>query len=1640
MSLSSSPPVDAASGGGGAFHSPAYSLSIDSQRLSSRSHPSTYDNHMEAPPSPLEQRLQVDELAQPAPQHEEDGASESSLSSSLQLSRSGSAEEQPLPPLSPSPFPSASSLRDGEAVEDGGAGRASTAFTPSNSSSSVHLHPLSLSISIDAIAPRFHTTATLPPTSDIADPFPPPSTKHKPTFFPSTRPLPSTSPTPSHFEFSTSGDSTRSSAPLPRPPSSCAPSSLSPFVIDSSLSSARPAYAHVVRSGVKKQPVPPSSPPPPSTPRRWRWLLIAGCALLVAAVLALVLSLALTLRGGHSSSSAAPPSLLPVYPAGLLAQMQSAGVQPPSMWLSAPYAALTLGISSGGSLPRWPALSAAAPSAVAASADSAPMLMPAALQGKAAVQFNASQSMTVGGGMPSGGNGFSIILLLSMQPPLGAAQQSMQLLTSASSAWSFELRQSSSGALQATSGGAGGVWATSAELAPAWSAAFLLTLVYSPLTSQLQLFQNGSEVAVAAAHGDVQAEDLVLGGSADAASAAFQGQMSELLMFNYTLDSSNRTWVEQQLAGVYGLPFRVDPSTLEPPTALSSSSSSSSTSPPAPSSQLPTSGTISAPTSSTPSSFSSSSSSSASPSTARPGMSPSQPASSPSSSALPSLLSLSSSSPPSSSLSTPFSPSSSPLSSSPSSSTPASSSPSPSPSSPSPSSIGSAFSTSFASSISSPLATGSAPLSGHPTAGDFALTSSLFSSPSSSLFSSPISSSPLSSSILSSSPSSSVLSSSALSSSVSSSPVSSSIPSSSVFSSSLLSSSPLSSSPASSSLVSSSLFSSSPPSSSLSSSPRSSSVYSSSLFSSSPPSSSLSSSPVSSSPASSSLSSSTFSSSVFSSSAVSSSPLSSSAVSSSPFSSSLSSSVASSSLVSSSPAPSTAAPPINNAFGQLNTSVDYCLNYGTNDSTLCLLELLSTPGYLQVPVPNFTYYVALHVTFYVQPLVVGPGTYFDGQNCTFVNIAPTPYIYSDQVGWIEDPLGYKGRNYQWFSFMMNVASNTVVYNVTLVSPIPSQALNVMNNNSNIRLAYMTITNIPGLFVNTTDSLQFSIKRNGINIADYAHDIEIDHCYLYNVGYGIIIDASYVYNVDIHDNVIANVSADGVCINTPAFGYEIGQITVGSLNETTPYYYVPYQATNISVHDNSISWTGWSHYGTVYSNSDDESFGFGISVAGGWNVSIERNYLYSTTWQAVHVEAHSHYLTISSNVIDTVGGTGWWGGYINGVWYSQSYWVEIANNTFRNIPDSAVRIEPTATNWCVANTGGTNVPPCVPYPGQEWHLRWVWITSNTFESWGTALGCHEFAVYVGGAAVQEVQTFLSNNTYNPVYANLNGSCNQNGYVFCNCAYNVSVNELSPPLTGCTGNVFTDDYCRLAPQQPTTTTSSSLIAWWSSLSVQSPQQYVPPTPFNAAQWDLTQFGVQTWVDSTGSSYTATTPPSAAALPPTFTHSAPGQPGLLFTANSLLQAPSLWPTLSDYTLSVVLWPSSASASGVIVGSSTHSLSLLNGSYYLVHGGVAASSPALAQADVTVPIVLTVSYAQSSRVVSYYVDGQASGSGMLSVDNGDAVLQLGGGWSGLLFDVQLFAGALDAADVYSYAFTSFNQLYCRLFVDINNDVCPQT
>ena len=118
------------------------------------------------------------------------------------------------------------------------------------------------------------------------------------------------------------------------------------------------------------------------------------------------------------------------------------------------------------------------------------------------------------------------------------------------------------------------------------------------------------------------------------------------------------------------------------------------------------------------------------------------------------------------------------------------------------------------------------------------------------------------------------------------------------------------------------------------------------------------------------------------------------------------------------------------------TDVDYCLGYGLDDSTECLYTLLATPGYLKVPIPNFVYYVKLHyAVLYQVPLTVGPGTVFDGNNCTFYGNSDTPYYYDPVIGWYETSVHNGGANYG----QLTLSPSLLLHTLPLCDPVLTAA-------------------------------------------------------------------------------------------------------------------------------------------------------------------------------------------------------------------------------------------------------------------------------------------------------------------------------------------------------------------------------------------------------------------------------------------------------------------------------------------------------------------------------------------------------------------------------------------------------------------------
>ena len=271
----------------------------------------------------------------------------------------------------------------------------------------------------------------------------------------------------------------------------------------------------------------------------------------------------------------------------------------------------------------------------------------------------------------------------------------------------------------------------------------------------------------------------------------------------------------------------------------------------------------------------------------------------------------------------------------------------------------------------------------------------------------------------------------------------------------------------------------------------------------------------------------------------------------------------------------------------------------------------------------------------------------------------------------------------------------------------------------------------------------------------------------------------------------------------------------------------------------------------------------------------------------------------------------------------------------------------------------------------------------------------------------------------------GACqgNVNSFVYCNCWNGISVNEPSIGLNWCSADWGGYSYCQLA-----TPPSATIISWWSTLYYTPPQlaeASVGVLPVDSPVFQVVSYPLDTWSDAFRNNPASQTNP---ALQPTFEASPVGQPGMLFTPSAVLQAPAIWPTQSNYSISLILQPSTI-ANCVIAGSSTHSVSLINGAYYLVHNGQQASAPASSAATTNSPVHLQVTYSDYSRAVQYWINGYAAGSATMSYGNTDAALSIGSGFSGFVWDVQIHADAISSQSVLDNWQYLAGQAYCQLF-----------
>ena len=637
----------------------------------------------------------------------------------------------------------------------------------------------------------------------------------------------------------------------------------------------------------------------------------------------------------------------------------------------------------------------------------------------------------------------------------------------------------------------------------------------------------------------------------------------------------------------------------------------------------------------------------------------------------------------------------------------------------------------------------------------------------------------------------------------------------------------------------------------------------------------------------------------------------------------------------------------------IDTGADYCLTFGTSDSFACMQALLSVPGVYEVPVPNFVYYMTYQAGGSQSPLIIGPDVQFYGNNCSFVNIQVSPYGYDPTFGWYEcgpssSPIHcppYQSSDFGWYSYMVYMESNTVISNVTIISSIPAQGLQVDYEASNVLVEYTRFPFLAALFENATNpyvesaDAYASVKRAAINFGGHNNNIELSHNYCFEVGYCIILDAFFISNVYIHDNVILNITADGICMNSPAFGNENGQINPDTGQIFVDYYDVPYAISNVWIENNVIHYTGYQRYtpSSPWIFNVDQSFGFGTSCAGCMNVTIINNDYFHNLWQNVHLESNSFWINVINNTmnwVDNNGAIGEWFGEENNLWMGGNvYQILVQGNTFMNANDTAISLITVPTGYCITRSGVNSVVPCVPIPAAVWFSAYVNITGNNFSSYGKAGGPQSGAMKVGGYFQQQAHINITGNVYNSAQWACNSQVGDtNKFIDCNCQGDPTlvISETnvgfctSPtsgitsvgPLTSCSGYNWGAGACALSES-----TSVAPSAWWTIVTL-PPAQPQPVSaaqslPFNPVTFDILSAPLPSWTDIAGSGYVLL----ASSVLPNY---APGidadngVPGALFlpNTNALSTSSAVWPTHSDYTIVLTL-DMYSNANSIILGS---------------------------------------------------------------------------------------------------------------------------
>jgi hypothetical protein len=303
-----------------------------------------------------------------------------------------------------------------------------------------------------------------------------------------------------------------------------------------------------------------------------------------------------------------------------------------------------------------------------------------------------------------------------------------------------------------------------------------------------------------------------------------------------------------------------------------------------------------------------------------------------------------------------------------------------------------------------------------------------------------------------------------------------------------------------------------------------------------------------------------------------------------------------------------------------------CAANGRNDDTACLNSLLARSGYVRLDAGK-TYLIN-------NSLWIPEGAELDGANATITT--------------------KNAKSKAWLPMLFVTGSNVRIHNLNITSAVKATKDKGKSNVIGINLgSYVSNIDIDSCnFHGTSTAISIQLSSPGI------HDVSITRNQFHGTGYAVLTNgrprrqAEVVHGLQISQNYIQNVRADGIAINSPVFG------NTGTGDPSLAVY-------DVEISDNTVQTT----------IGPRDSAGFCIDIAGGKQVKILRNRLYNCSWQGIHLEDTAQDVEIRDNLIQKVYAPvrGVWKDGLAGIWVIRSKRISILNNKIQQSANAGIDI-------------------------------------------------------------------------------------------------------------------------------------------------------------------------------------------------------------------------------------------------------------------------------------------------------------------------------------------------------------------------------